>query len=97
MVDVKRSFERGQLNLVASMGFGAVAGAMLGALASEVLGAPSAWQGAILGLLLGVMLGALVGKSFGRRVISEVPEPLASERSFVGAHSPDDDSSRAPS
>lgn len=91
MAEIRRSFERRQRNLLAGIGAGAAATALIGAAVGAVTPELTTLGGTVLGALLGTGIGVLIGKRLGDRVLSELPEPLASERSYVGAHAPDDE------
>src|SRR5262245_62016779 len=90
MVFVKCSFERSQQNLLGGIGVGASVAAVLGAIAGAFLPSLSAIEGVVLGCLLGAGIGVGLGKSARDRVVTRVSEPLVTERSYVGAHAPDD-------
>ena len=69
---------------------GAAAFAMVGAaIGSALNGVAFPLEGAFLGVLVGSGLGLVLGWALGGRVVSRLPEPLASERSYVGARTPD--------
>jgi hypothetical protein len=88
--EIRASFERRQRNLIGGIGLGAVVFALLGAIVGAISDRLGSVEAAAAGAAVGSVVGAVLGKLFGERVIAETPEPLASERSYVGARNPDE-------
>ena len=73
------------------LGAGALTGGALGLALTSVVFGPGGLAGAAIGALLGMLAGAMVGRSVTRQVVVDDWEPEGSLRSYVGAHSPDED------
>jgi hypothetical protein len=83
-----RAYRRDWMGLSGGAVVGGTAGLLLGALLGQTTLA--ALAGAI-----GIALGAWAGKAVAARVSVDDWDPGASDRPYVGAHAPDDDSADA--
>jgi hypothetical protein len=75
------------------IGAGALSGAAFGLMLGAASGAGSSAAAGLV-VLVGAVAGALLGKAAADRVSLDDLDRNPSDRSFVGAHTPDDESSQ---